>query len=345
MGGDMTEIAPPKRGDDPELDAVEDELYRLDPTGDRVARVLRETLDQLYDGQHTGRWTYDQLHKTEKTHMGTLVEINLHREFNFGDGDATDYRIAGIEVDCKYSMSIGGWELPPEALNHLCLVVTANDNDSSWQAGLTRVREGYLRGGANRDAKRQLKAADRARIRWLWPDHGRLASNLFLLLSPEERERIFNARARRGSKNGQARVNELFRTVQGRIVRRAELATVAQQDDFMKRARADGGARTQLRPEGILVLGHQDNDPSVALALGLPVPRKGEFVSARVVVDPAATRRRGFAVDYQWWVLAEPEDLAVEAPIVPKRFRGLPDVPGAGVGQEYGPEEFDERVD
>ena len=96
--------------DDPdiELDTVESELYRLDPTGNQVAAVLRDTLDQLYDGQRTGRWKYDQLHKTEKTYMGTLVEINLHRQFGFDDGDTTDYRIAGIEVDCKYSMTYGG---------------------------------------------------------------------------------------------------------------------------------------------------------------------------------------------------------------------------------------------
>ena len=98
---------------DAELTAVEAELYRLDPTGDAVADVLRDTFDQLYDGQHSGRWAYEQLRKTEKTHMGTLVEINLHRRFGFADGDVTDYRIAGIEVDCKYSMSYGGWELPP----------------------------------------------------------------------------------------------------------------------------------------------------------------------------------------------------------------------------------------
>ena len=97
----------PSHGDDPELDRVEAELYRCDPDGSGVAGVLRDTLDQLYDGQHTGRWNFDQLHKTEKTHMGTLVEINLHRHFGFDDGDVTDYRIAGIEVDCKYSMKLG----------------------------------------------------------------------------------------------------------------------------------------------------------------------------------------------------------------------------------------------
>jgi len=47
----------------------------------------------------------------------------------------------------------------------------------------------------------------------------------------------------------------------------------------MKRARGNGGARTQLRAEGILVLGHQENDPLVAADLGLPAPEKGEFIS------------------------------------------------------------------
>ena len=321
MRGDLSAIWQEQLpfGDDPELDMVEAELYRIDRTGDQVATVLRDTLDQLYDGQHSGRWNYDQLRKTEKTHMGTLVEINLHRQFGFDDGDATDYRIAGIEVDCKYSMSYGGWELPPEATGHLCLVITANDADSSWTAGLVRARPTFLRPGSNRDAKRQLVAASRAHIRKLWPAHGRLAENLFLHLDPSVRDRIFSARARQGPQHGQAKTNELFRLVQQRTIRRAELATVAQQDDFMKRARGNGGARTQLRPEGILVLGHQENDPLVAADLGLPAPEKGEFISVRVIParpwrnDPVAV------IDGECWAIARPEDPVVAAPEVPRR--------------------------
>ncbi len=317
----MTTIEPgaPPDSADRELNAVETELYRLDPTGDQVATVLRDTLDQLYDGQHTGRWAYDQLHKTEKTHMGTLVEINLHRQFDFDDGNATDYRIAGIEVDCKYSMTYGNWELPPEAIDHLCLVITASDSISSWSAGLLRVRKSYLRGRTNRDAKRQLASASRCRIRQLWPAHGQLAENVFLCLDDGTRERIFNAKAKHGLLHGQARTNELFRSVQRRIIRRAELATVAQQDDFMKRARGNGGARTQLRPEGILVLGHQENDPLVAAALGLPIPKKGEFVSARVAParddrnDPAAV------IEGKRWALARACDPVSPAPVVPRK--------------------------
>jgi Restriction endonuclease NaeI len=315
--GQFGQVSPPE-GSDPELDRVHAELGRLDPTGDTVARVLRDTLDQLYDGQHSGRWNYDQLRKTEKTHMGTLVEINLHRQFGFDDGDVTDYRIAGIEVDCKYSMSNGGWELPPEVIGQLCLVVTASDADSSWAAGLLRVRESYLRGRPNRDAKRQLSAASRPQVRQLWPAHGRLPENLIAHLEASTRERIFSARAPRGPLHGQARCNELFRSVQRRIIRRAELATVAQQDDFMKRARGNGGARTQLQPEGILVLGHQENDPLVAAALGLPVPQKGEFISGRVVParddrdDPVAV------IGGERWALARPGDPVFAAPAVPR---------------------------
>ncbi|MGD0068719.1 MAG: NaeI family type II restriction endonuclease [Streptosporangiaceae bacterium] len=305
-------------GDDPELTAVEAELHRLDPVGVQVAGVLRDTLDQIYDGQHTGRWTYNQLYKTEKTHVGTLVEINLQRQFGFSDGTATDYRIAGVEVDCKYSMTYGGWELPPEAIGHICLLITANDQRSSWVAGLIRVENSFLRARANRDAKRQLAAASHIHIRKLWPGNQRLAENLFLGLDPDIRARIFNARADRGIQHGQARTNELFRLVQRRIIRRAELATVAQQDDFMKRARGNGGSRTSLRPEGILVLGHQDNDPLVASALGLPVPRKGEFVSGRVVpargdrADPVAI------IDGVHWALARPGDPVSAAPVIPR---------------------------
>jgi hypothetical protein len=314
---------------DIELDTVEAELYRLDPSGDYVAAVLRETLDQLYDGQHTGRWNYDQLHKTEKTHMGTLVEINLHRQFGFADGDATDYRIAGTEVDCKYSMTYGGWELPPEATGHICLLITADDEKSSWSAGLIRVRQEYLRGKPNRDSKRQLSAAGRSHVRQMWPRRGHLARNLFLQMDPRVRDRIFGATARCGTQHGQARTNELFRSVQRQIIRRAEVATVARQDDFMKRVRGNGGARTTLQAEGILVLGHQDNDPLVAAALGMPVPRKGEFVSARVVPahedrdDPVAV------IAGRPWTLARPGDPLTPAPVIPRLSRVTRQEPSA----------------
>lgn len=302
---------------DTELAHVAEALYRLDPTGDRVAQVIRNTLDQLYDGQHTGRYRFNQLHKTEKTHMGTLIEINLHREFGFDDGDATDYRIDGIEVDCKYSMS-GNWTLPPEVVGHLALLITADDDRGTWRAGLMRIEEEWLNPGRNRDAKGTLSLAGKRRITPLWQEHQRLPANLFLQLSSDVIGKIFSATGRHGNNHGQARTNELFRQVQGRIVRRSELATVAQQDDFMKRARGNGGARGTLRNEGILILGHQQNDPKVARALGLPVPNKGELVSARVVPAGPEDEAPAAEIDGRRWRLAMADDPVVPAPIVPR---------------------------
>ncbi|MFD4675230.1 NaeI family type II restriction endonuclease [Lentzea sp. NPDC058450] len=314
----MTELPLVFGESDDALELVRAKLYRLDPNGDRTASVLRETLDQLYDGQRTGRWDFRQLHKTEKTHMGTLVEINLHREFEFDDGTATDYEIAGVQVDCKFSMTQGAWMLPPESIGHICLVLWASDQSSAWSAGLVRV-EFPLLGPPNRDGKRRLTQEGRDKVVRLWPDHGVLDENLLLHIADDVRDRIFSAKAVRGSKHGQARVNELFRQVQGRLIGRAVLATVAQQDDFMKRARGSGGARSLLRPEGIVILGHQDNDPRVAASLGLPVPRKGQVVAARVVPVQLDDARQKAEIQGELWAVATAAEPAAMAPDIPRR--------------------------
>ena len=306
---------------DPDLNLVRRELEELDPDGDRFAAVLRNTLDQLLDGRRRGRFDYRDLYKTEKTYMGTLVEINLQRAFDFEDGDVTDYSIVNVDVDCKFSQRIGGWELGPEMLDQLCLVVWCSDRESSWRAGLVRASSDALRETTNRDAKRRLNDLGMRRIQWLWPDHGRLAENLLLHLNPEVRDRIMTATGRTRRANPvQARVNQLFREVQGRIIRRSVLETVAHgADDPLKRARGNGGARDFLRPEGILVLGHQDNDPLVAAALGLPVPQKGEFVASRVMEVPgAASGRRAAEIDGRYYAVALPADPVEPAPEVPR---------------------------
>ncbi|MGW4209688.1 NaeI family type II restriction endonuclease [Lentzea sp. NPDC004789] len=303
---------------DVELGLVRSELLKLDPDGQRFARVIRETYDQLYDGQRTGRWNYDQLHKTEKTHMGTLVEINLHREFNFGDGDETDYEIAGVQVDCKFSRKLGDWMLPPESWNHICLVVWASDAESAWSAGLVRVSAEHITAKANRDNKRRLTAQGRSAVVQLWPDRGALPENLLLHMDPAARDRVLNATAKRaGAKPGQARVNQLFREVQGILIGRTALETIARQRDPMKRARGDGGARSDLLPEGILVLGHQSHHRAVARDLGLPLPRAGELVAVRVVPVGAEDAGRSAEIDGRRWRIAASSDPVVAAPVIP----------------------------
>ena len=255
------------------------ELRGLDGDGSRMAAAIRGALDMLLDGQHTGRYRWEQLHKTEKTHAGTLVEIALARALRLADGTTLDYTIAGADVDCKFSHRLGGWMIPPEADGKLMLLVQASDEDGTWSAGLLRAAEANLRPAGNRDGKRALNDRGRAAVRWL---HSRapLQENALIRLPERDVAAIF------ALPSGQQRVNELFRRAQRMRVSRTVVATVAMQDDYMKRVRGGGGARDQLRAEGIVIFGDYAGDQVLASALGLPRPGPGEFVSARLVPRP-----------------------------------------------------------
>ncbi len=304
-------LAGPAAPDDPELAAVAAELSALDPDGSRMAAAIRGALDMLLDGQHTGRYRWDQLHKTEKTHAGTLVEIALARTLHLADGRALDYTIAGADVDCKFSQRMGGWMIPPEADGQLLLLVQASDEDGTWSAGLLRATEDNLRPAGNRDAKRALNENGRAAVRWL---HARapLQENALIRLPAKEVAAVFAA------PSGQQRVNELFRRAQRMRVSRTVVATVAMQDDYMKRVRDGGGARDQLRAEGIVIFGDFAGDQVLASALGLPRPAAGEFVSARLARRITSDGGHSIRLDGADWVLASPADPPETAPALPR---------------------------
>ena len=307
----MSDSFLPAANRDDELELVVTTLMALDPQGERFASVFRETFDQLYDGQRTGRYKWDQLFKTEKTHYGTLVEINLQREFEFADGVVLDYKIAGIEIDCKYSFRDGGWMLPPESWDQLILVATASDEESKWSVGVVRVTAQNRRVAVNRDGKTTLSADGRSAIRWIFR-HASFAPNVLLQLAPAAVDLIF---AERG---GQARLDELFRQAEGRLIHRNTIATVAQQQDYMKRVRYNGGSRSNLRDEGYLILsGDYSAHTTLAANFAVPIPSPGEVVSFRVVPtapsDPVAV-----ALDGGSWRTAQQDDqIATPAPMLP----------------------------
>lgn len=263
---------------DPDRDSVLAELRRLDPDGSRTAQVFRDTFDQLYDGVNTQRFRWDQLYKTEKTHYGTLLEINLQREFEFSDGIKLDYTLAGNEVDAKYSQRLGGWMLPPEAIGELCMVMTADDEKATFSVGVVRADAHLLNAGVNRDAKKTLSLAGRAAVAWFQKD-AELPPNVLLRLPQGDVDAVFTA-----GRGGVARIKELFRRTEGTIVGRAAIGTVAAQLDVTRRVRGgQSGARDPLAAEGIVVLcGAYAWQRSAAQALGLPVPRRTEYVAAYV---------------------------------------------------------------
>lgn len=297
-------------------------LRDADPDGGRTSRVLRATFDQLYDGQRTGRFRWEQLYKTEKTHFGTLIEINIRREFDgvIADGrtHGMDFRIAGHDIDCKYSQKDGGWMLPPECFEELLLVATANDTMQKWSLGVVRARATHLRAGGNRDGKTGLNASGRAAIVWLHRDSP-LPPNVLLQLPDRDLQEIFSSRS------GQRRINQLFRLAQNRRIGRASIATVAQQDDFMKRVRYNGGARDKLAWEGIIIPGGDyEAHRRIARDLGALVPNPGEVVSLRVA--PALpTDTNTVELDGRLWRLATQDDPIEFAPMLPSTKRHKPD--------------------
>jgi hypothetical protein len=202
--------------------------------------------------------------------------------------------------------------IPPEARNHLCLVVSAEDSAApKWNMGLVRAKPEYLNTGGNRDAKSTLNDAGRKAVTWLFKD-AELPPNVLLQLDRKVVEKIL------ASKSGQRRINELFRNTLGMRVGRAVVATVAQQDDYMKRVRGNGGARTALKSEGIIILGQYKAHGSIAKALGVPIPLKGESVSVRVVSAKGPGLGTGLINNCHWRVAkpSEPIEVAPELPCV-----------------------------
>jgi hypothetical protein len=272
----------------------------------RFSSVFRQALDEVLDGQRTGRYDVDTLEKTEKTYLGTKVEIVCRAAFNLPLGDDMDYRVGDQEVDAKFSLE-AKWMIPREAMGHLCLLMAANDRLSTFKVGLVRISEDVLTRGGNQDGKRSISLSGRSSIRWLCRE-GKLKSNLLLGLDPATREVLERVPV------GQNRVDQLFRHVHGRIVDRNAVVTVAKQLDAPKRVR---DSRRRLAPEGVVILGHQRDSPRVAKALGLPTPDKGTWIATRLVPAPRPEDSRPRVwIDGVAYAVARPDEERCPAPAI-----------------------------
>lgn len=278
---------------DIQIEQVADELTGFHDAEHRWSTVIRRTYDSIYNGQQTGRYKWSQLMKTEKTHFGTLFEINAQREFGFLDGDATDFTIAGCEVDAKWSQSMGGWMLPPEVFDRVALVATGDDRDSVWSLGLVRVSEVNRRAKGNRDQKSSLSQRGRESVRWIWKD-APLRPNVLLQMPDAAVAKIFS------HSSGQRRVDELFRQAEGCVIHRNAVDTVAMQLDSQKRVRYNGGARGNLAQEGYVILSGKYHS-SIAEELGLQNILNDEYCSIRLVEVDCTS---GVEIDRRFWRVA-----------------------------------------
>ncbi|HEY8589523.1 MAG TPA: NaeI family type II restriction endonuclease, partial [Naasia sp.] len=95
-------------GSDDELDAVVTWLEsRAAVRGGAetfYGAALRKTLNEVPDGPRTGGWGFNQLEKTEKTYVGTKLEIVLRTALELDRAFPMDLEIEGVPVDIKWSM-------------------------------------------------------------------------------------------------------------------------------------------------------------------------------------------------------------------------------------------------
>ena len=229
---------------------------------ERLRGFFRSAIDEVIDTARTGRFFFSQLEKTEKTYLGTKFEIILRDWLDVPKGIKLDLLIGGKEVDVKSSTSAqkGGWMIPPEAFDELCILIEVNETDAVCDFGLARARTEYLRAGANRDAKTSISADGRRNIWWMTYGFN-YTPNFWSFTNSDDRTIIMSG-------GGTKRIAALFERFQEVPISRVQIEAIAAQDDFMKRIRRNSGARDLLAPKQIAIL-YSENDGKLMRELGL----------------------------------------------------------------------------
>ena len=234
-----------------------------------VPKLLRRSIDEVIDAPRTARLTFNQLEKTEKTYIGTKIEILLRNFLDIPKG-ILDLEVNGVDVDIK-NTTTGNWMIPREAFDKACILISSNELTALCSIGLIVCRMEYLTSGQNRDQKKSISAEGRKHIRWIMKDQP-YPKNFWEQVSLDEIKAIM------AGKSGNERLVILFRQMTGLPISRQVVEGIARQKDYMKRLRKNGGARDQLAKEGIALLsGHYDR--VLIKNLGLPECGKDEFIS------------------------------------------------------------------
>ncbi len=235
-----------------------------------IPALLRQAFDEVIDAPRTGRFTLSETEKTEKTYVGTKVEILLRNYLAVPKGATLDMLVDGVEIDIK-NTTARDWMLPREVVGHPALLVRSSEKTALCDVGIVICRPGYLRLSTNQDGKGQLSASQHINIWWILRQHP-YPPNFFEVLSVTERNRIMAAGG------GTARIAALFEAVQSKPISRHQVTALAQQQDPLKRIRRNGGARDILAPKGIAILWGQ-RDRALIEKLNLGPVTADEFIS------------------------------------------------------------------
>ena len=201
--------------------------------------AIRQAVDEVLDGPRTGRCRFDQLEKTEKTYIGTRLEILLRTALDLDRGHRLDLEVDGVEVDVKWAMK-SRWQIPREAIGQLCLCIGGLQKMSRFQVGLIRCGDHCLTAKGNQDRKRTIRAGARSSMRMLVDDEP-LPANFLADLDPNVLEEVMK------EASIQKRVSRLFKELPYEAIPRSAIQTVARTTgDPMRRVRADRAAHDSL---------------------------------------------------------------------------------------------------
>lgn len=252
-----------------------------------VPLILRNAIDEVIDTPRTGRFLIEQTEKTEKTYLGTKVEILLRAWLRFPKGSVLDMSINGTECDIKNTMHYN-WSIPRENVGRLAMLVKASEKKGVCSLGIAVLHDAYLNPGKNQDQKRTMSAIGQTNIWWIINDHI-YPVNFWRMMTAAQRDDLMNAGT------ATARLTRLFETIQRRPISRNQVQDLAQQHDYMKRLRANGGARDRLRPKGIALLsGFYDQLAINHLGLGPLTADEFVSVSPKDAAEETFLRQRGY---------------------------------------------------
>ncbi len=235
-----------------------------------IPLLIRKAIDEVIDTPRTNRFVLSETEKTEKTYLGTKIEILIRAHLKLSKGRNLDLSVRGAEVDIKNTMG-GNWAIPLEAVGHPCILIKENEKTALCSVGVIVANDLYLNPGSNRDHKRTISAVGLINVWWILRDHP-YPQNVWEVMPFSTREAIMRARS------GTQRLAALFKTVQERPVSRRTVEDVAQQKDAMKRVRRNGGARDVLAPQGIAIL-WSGSDRALIERLKLPIVGPQDFIS------------------------------------------------------------------
>ena len=241
-----------------------------------LPNLLQGAIDFVLDPVRTARNAISELDNVEKTFIGLKVEHFLRDFLNVPKG-IRDLVINGTDVDVKNTVG-RTWTIPPETyrVEEPCLLIAIADSEKRFWLGLIIARDAYL--GAkegNRDGKRAITTKGMQNILWL-------VSGKSLPPSRWEHVDLDRFRKLRNLKGGTARAVQFFSENLGIPIHREIIQTLLyDQLDYMKRIRANGGARTLLRNQGVALLSSK-YDRAELISLGLDIQSPDYFIALRI---------------------------------------------------------------